>query len=304
MRRSAHRPKFSYVLVVGMWQWVILVLTVIVLILILNRVTSSFQSEIPKIIWTYWDDPNVPLLTQKCLDNWKRMCPEYEIKVLNKNDVPDEYKDLTPQRQSDWLRVERLKTYGGIWLDASVILTESLDWVQGNGETLLFYQEAMTKRQDFPMYESWFMASVPNGKFITALFNEFDYACRKFGNNGYEYVEELENTYGKGTINDMLQHMFKGLLGYFTIYICIQKVLKIDKINRNLITGLPGESGPILYQTKHRWNHEYVINDLIGPWPAEGVNKLIKLVGNDRKELDKRDWMNPHPESIFAKFLI
>jgi len=98
--------------------------------------------------------------------------------------------------------------------------------------------------------------------------------------------------------------MFKGLLGYFTIYICIQKIIKIDGVDGKLVTGLPGESGPILYQTKHRWNHKYVIDDLIGPWPAEGVNKLVKLVGNDRKELETRDWLNPHPESIFAKFLI
>ena len=287
-----------------MWHWIILIVTAIVLILLLNRAASNFRGEIPKIIWSYWDDPNVPPLTQKCIENWKRMCPDYEVKLLNKTDVPDDYKDLSPQRQSDWLRVERLKTHGGIWLDATIILTESLDWVQGNGEALLFYQEAMTKKKDSPMYESWFMASVPNGKFITALFNEFDFACRTFKNDGYDYVEYLKKNHGDKKITDMLQYMFKGLLGYFTIYICIQKIIKIDGVDSKLVTGLPGESGPILYQTKHRWNHKYVIDDLIGPWPAEGVNKLVKLVGNDRKELETRDWLNPHPESIFAKFLI
>jgi Capsular polysaccharide synthesis protein len=287
-----------------MWQWVVLILTFIVLILVINRSISSFQGEIPKTIWTYWDDPNVPPLTQKCMENWKRMCPEYDIRLLNKADVPDEYKHLTPERQSDWLRLDRIKRYGGVWLDASVILTESLDWVQGSGEALMFYQEAMAKDTSQRMYESWFIASVPNGAFITALFDEFDFACKTFGNDGDKYIEHLRKTHGNEKVEDILQNIFRGLIGYLTIYVAIQKVLKIDGIDRNLITGIPGESGPIMYQTKHKWNHEAVVNDLLGPWPAEGVNKLVKLVREDRKHLQKRDWMNPHPDSIFAKFLI
>ena len=285
-------------------MWPLIAIVVVIAILVFLKSRTTFQAEIPKIIWTYWDSPNIPMLIRKCMDNWKRMCPEYEIHLLNKSDVPDEFKDLSPQRQSDWLRLERLKTHGGIWLDASIILTESLDWVKGDGEALMFYQEAMTKDTNSPMYESWFMASVPNGKFITALFNEFDFACKTFGNEGYGYVEHLKKTHGDARINNMLQYMFKGLVGYFTIYICIQKILEIDGVDKKLITSIPGESGPILYQTKHRWNHAYVIDDMLNKLPAEGVNKLVKLVQNDRKEIEKRDWLNPHPESIFAKFLI
>ena len=286
------------------WWWVVVAILLILTVVLIFKSRSYFQGEIPKIIWSYWDDPNVPPLTQKCMDNWKRMCPEYEIKLLNKSDVPDEYKDLTPERQSDWLRLERLKTHGGIWLDASVILTESLDWVQGSGEALMFYQKAMAKDKDARMYESWFIASIPNGKFITALFNEFDFACRTFKNDGDKYIEHLKKNYGSEKVEDILQNIFRGLIGYLTIYICIQKVIKIDKVDGNLIKGIPGEEGPILYQTKHRWNHENVVKDLIGPWPAEGVNKLVKLVREDRKHLQKHDWMHPHPNSIFAKFLI
>jgi hypothetical protein len=285
-------------------MWVLVVILAVVIVLVMITTRSRFQVEIPKIIWTYWDSQDIPIIIQKCMNNWKRMCPGYEIKLLNDSDVPDGYKTLSPQRKSDWLRLERLKSHGGIWLDASIILTESLDWVKGDGEVLMFYQDAMTKNKDSPMYESWFMASIPNGKFINALFNEFDFACKKFKNEGYGYVEHLKKQYGDERIDDMLQNMFKGLIGYFTIYICIQKIIEIDGFDKKLITSISGESGPILYQTKHRWNHEYVINDLTGPWPAEGVNKLVKLVKNDRKELDKRDWMKSHPESIFAKFLI
>lgn len=287
-----------------MWLVVLGLVTVILILVIFRRSTSGFQGEIPKIIWSYWDDPNVPLLTQKCMENWKRMCPDYDIRLLNKTDVPEEYKHLTPERQSDWLRLDRIKTHGGVWLDATVFLTESLDWVQGSGEALMFYQEAMAKDKRQRMYESWFIASVPNGAFITALFNEFDFACKTFGNDGDKYIEHLRTSYGNETTEDILQNIFRGLIGYLTIYVCIQKVLKIDGIDGKLVTGIPGESGPILYQTKHRWNHEAVVNDLLGPWPTEGVNKLVKLVREDRKHLQNRDWMNPHPESIVAKFLI
>ena len=287
-----------------MWRWYLVAAILIVLCLIAFRMRSNFTIEIPKIIWSYWDDPNVPPLTQKCMENWKRMCPDYDVRLLNKTDVPGEYKHLTPERQSDWLRLDRIKNYGGVWLDASVFLTESLDWVQGSGEALMFYQEAMAKDKNQRMYESWFIASVPNGTFITALFNEFDFACKTFGNDGDKYIEHLRKNYGDEKTEDMLQNIFRGLIGYLTIYVCIQKVLKIDKIDGNLVKGIPGESGPILYQTKHRWNHEAVVRDLLGPWPTEGVNKLVKLVREDRKHLQNKDWMHPHPESIFAKFLV
>jgi mannosyltransferase OCH1-like enzyme len=36
---------------------------------------------------------------------------------------------LTLAKRSDWVRLELLNRYGGIWLDASTILTESLAWV-------------------------------------------------------------------------------------------------------------------------------------------------------------------------------
>jgi Capsular polysaccharide synthesis protein len=287
-----------------MWWTIIFVLVAIVACLVALRMRSGFQSEIPKIIWSYWDDPNVPLLTQKCMDNWKRMCPDYEVRLLNKTDVPAEYKHLTPERQSDWLRLDRIKNYGGVWLDASVFLTESLDWIQGSGEALMFYQKAMSNDASQRMYESWFIASVPNGKFITALFNEFDFACKTFGNDGDKYIEHLRTSYGHEQTEDILQNIYRGLIGYLTIYVCIQKVIKIDGLDSKLVTGIPGESGPILYQTKHRWNHEAVVKDLLGPWPAEGVNKLVKLVREDRKHIQKQNWLNPHPESIFAKFLI
>jgi Capsular polysaccharide synthesis protein len=286
-----------------MW-WYILISVLIVLCIVAVRMRSNFQGEIPKIIWTYWDDPNVPPLTQKCIENWKSMCPDYEVHLLNKTDVPDEYKHLTPERQSDWLRLDRIKRYGGVWLDATVILTEPFDWIQGPGEAFMFYQEGMGKDKTQRMYETWFIASVPNSTFITSLFNEFDFACKTFGNDGDKYIEHLRKNYGNDKTEDLLQNMFRGLSGYLTIYICIQKVLKIDGIDKNLITGFTSESGPLIYQGKHGWNHEKVIDDLLGPWPAEGVNKLLKLVGKDRKELEKRDWLHPHPESIFAKFLL
>lgn len=286
-----------------MWNWVVLLVFLVVLLCLLST-RSNFQSEIPKIIWTYWDDPNVPLLTQKCMANWKRMCPDYDIRLLNKTDVPAEYKNLTPERQSDWLRLDRLKRYGGVWLDATVILTESLDWVQGSGEVHMFYQEAMAKDPSQRMYESWFIAAVPNSTFITAVFNEFDFACKMFGNDGDKYIEHLRKNHGNEKTEDILQNIFRGLIAYLTIYVCIQKVLKIDGIDGNLVKGISGESGPILYQTKHRWNHDKVIEDLLGPWPREGVNKLVKLVREDRKRLQNLDRLHPHPTSIISKFLV
>jgi hypothetical protein len=48
---------------------------------------------------------------------------------ISKDDLPTNFEDLYVPRQSDCIRLALLEKYGGIWLDASILLYKSLDWV-------------------------------------------------------------------------------------------------------------------------------------------------------------------------------
>ncbi len=54
--------------------------------------------------------------------------------------------DATPQQKADLLRFDLLYQHGGIWLDASIIVYESLDWIfeliqQNRTECFAYYRK-------------------------------------------------------------------------------------------------------------------------------------------------------------------
>lgn len=113
-----------------------------------------FEGEIPKnnlgvkdnitgkkIIWQYWGqgiDENLPELVKVCFDSIDRYCSDYEIIRLDDNSLK-EYVNLPdyvwndigqPKFKhvffSDLLRLALLQAYGGVWIDATILLTGPL----------------------------------------------------------------------------------------------------------------------------------------------------------------------------------
>lgn len=284
-------------------EWLVVLLTVIVICLVLFKCKSNFQKEIPQTIWTFWSSKEKPPLIQKCLANFKKFNPDWTINVMNLDDVPEELRSLTPQRQSDWLRLNRLKDYGGVWLDASIILTEPLEWVRkiqqnDNTDGFMYYSNRHTVDKDTPVIESWFIAAVPQSPTIQKWFEEFDYACRKHGNDGRAYINDLVQRFGKGLQKKLLANI--DMPDYLSVYISHQKVINIDKISSKDFSWELDETGPYVYHIKNAWNSEKTVKNLIEE-PARYEPKLIKLIGSDRHYI--RDDMKVHPESIFGKYL-
>ena len=88
-----------------------------------------------KIIWQYWAQgyDNVPDIVRKCLDSVEKYAGEYHIiRLTDENlseyiDIPDfvQNKRSSFSRAffSDLLRLMLLNAYGGIWLDATIMLS-------------------------------------------------------------------------------------------------------------------------------------------------------------------------------------
>lgn len=91
---------------------------------------------IPKIIHYIWLGNNpIPPQIKKCINSWSKVCPDYEIKFWNEENLDLEkyqyVKDALEAKKyafaSDVLRFEILKKYGGIYLDVDVKLLKKLD---------------------------------------------------------------------------------------------------------------------------------------------------------------------------------
>ena len=93
---------------------------------------------IPKIIHYIWlGGKPLPKIAEKCIESWKKFCPDYEIKRWDESNLDlDKYqfvKDAIKNKKyafaSDVLRTEILYNYGGIYFDIDVELLKPIDEV-------------------------------------------------------------------------------------------------------------------------------------------------------------------------------
>ena len=152
---------------------------------ILDVVFES-KNSIPKKIWIFWYDVKIPELVFQCIKNIKDLHSEYDVNVLNKNTVK-QYLDLDldvlvtkmPMANlSDLIRLKLLQKYGGIWMDASIILENNIETFFLTEENIFeiigFYNSYQSRGCEIPIIESWFLAAPPNSKFINKWLSYFE----------------------------------------------------------------------------------------------------------------------------------
>ncbi|MGM9811155.1 MAG: capsular polysaccharide synthesis protein [Paludibacteraceae bacterium] len=93
-----------------------------------------------KIIWTCWLQgvESAPPLVKRCIDSIRQYAGDYEVVVLNQDNlnqyvtIPDYIQQkyhkgiITPTHYSDIVRLFLLRDRGGIWIDATILLTDTL----------------------------------------------------------------------------------------------------------------------------------------------------------------------------------
>lgn len=140
--------------------------------LIVKPLDETQEAKEPmRVIWLCWLQgmENAPEIVKKCVASVKRNMPNYEVRVLTAENI-FEYVTLpehivqkyqkgkiTFTHFSDILRTALLVQHGGIWLDATVLLTDELP-TQMTDEPLFFLQKS--KLQIIPhMGSSWFIVA-------------------------------------------------------------------------------------------------------------------------------------------------
>lgn len=99
-----------------------------------------------KLHYCWFGRGQMPALELKCLDSWKKMLPDYEIKVWNEDNfdvnclpyVKEAYENKKYAFVSDYARLYALYTEGGIYMDTDMEVLQSLDPFLQNNALLSF----------------------------------------------------------------------------------------------------------------------------------------------------------------------
>ncbi|MDR0811215.1 MAG: capsular polysaccharide synthesis protein [Paludibacter sp.] len=139
--------------------------------------------ETEKIVWQFWFqgiDENLPPLVRVCFASVDKYMSDYKIIRLTKDNISD-YVDLPDfalqkigKRQSkinktdfkmahfsDLLRVCLLEVYGGVWLDAKILLTGKIDETILNSNFFMFQRTEKPPKDEkiwinhYAKYFSW-----------------------------------------------------------------------------------------------------------------------------------------------------
>ena len=108
------------------------------------------MKKIPKVIHYFWFGNNdKPKIFYKCLESWKKYCPDYEIKEWNESNfdininqyVSDAYKKKKYAFVSDYARLYILYKYGGLYLDVDVELLKNIDNIVESNECFMGFED-------------------------------------------------------------------------------------------------------------------------------------------------------------------
>ncbi len=182
------------------------------------------KSENKTIIWQYWEskDGNIPALVQACLYSVEKHKGECERIFLTPNNVKEYVKIpeifwklkekgiIKTAFFSDILRTCLLIQNGGIWIDATVLLTEDLPDYITNADLFVFQNDLKIDLDGLNM-ASYFIAAKTNNKILIETLSSL-----------IEYWKEN-----------------KFLVNYFTFLHTFTMVTQANKENKNLFKEVP-----------------------------------------------------------------
>ena len=276
---------------------IILIILFYFLQFIIYKEKDDFQNDynLPKVIYSYWDNYESNELIQAFINNFKKkLSKNWEIIIISNNNIHkyvskdfiNKYKNLEPFRFSDFLRLELLKNNGGCWIDMTTIIIDGSfmdkfhnEITKNKSDVLLFEYKVKTLDKKYPYLENWFIMAPKNSKYILDLYTEFD----KANSMGYyTYINKilipnninLTNTLGYNGSTYLMQHA-----------IC-HYLLKINKYN---IIIKSAEESMFKVQDLNDWDNVKIINYIYNNLQSNLQNNnllnlyAIKLVAKNRK---------------------
>ena len=161
-----------------------------------NCESYSNNSNIVKKIWIYWDKgwEKAPIICKECLESWKKHNKNWDINELDDKNIS---KYITPlniqniQKKSDNYRLQLLKKYGGIWVDATVMCMKPLDnWLPSNNS---FFAFSFIPSYKDKLISNWFLYSEKDGYVVSKLLDNFNYNDKDYFSFHHLFTKLVDN---------------------------------------------------------------------------------------------------------------
>lgn len=243
---------------------------------------------IPKKIWMFWAGTTLPDEIQSFVNKITVENPDYKLTVVNSVNLQQYLPGLEFTRsemlvahKSDYIRLELLFRYGGIWLDATTILNRTLDdFIAVNlhhrYDMVAFYRDVSTVDKRYPIIETWFMAAPPNNDFIKRWLHFFRPIIEL---GAAEYFRQLKT---RPDYEQVVQRITDP--AYLILNIAQQ--LAVREFSQYNFYLRRSEANAFYYQRLVNWNAVKLSRMMMVDNVANVLPPLIKLTGLDRKFLE------------------
>ena len=282
------------------------VLIVVVAIIFMYRLSISHKcipaishipdaptwSQIPDFIpvWMFWDITPLPDIVQLVWNNWCYWCKESKhnfVPILVTNQSIGNFIDtsqhpcldistmLTSVLRSDFIRLALLCKYGGVYMDATVVITEPLDWIIGsNGTGNNFFQAIYNPRNmrigcSVPVIENSFLAAPRNHKFVCQWFHQL------------MQIKECKETDMNMLTERVPKQANLGKTYHFTYHVMTKMLLETPMKNFGAYHIYDG------IKQKYMNIHFNSVDDLVRNRRQPKFGSLLKLIGRERIALEK-----------------
>ena len=184
-----------------------------------------------RTIFVYWDAFPMPRFQEMCLSNIRRYNPTWNVVVLSQETsmellgrlLPLGFARMTPQLQSDAVRLAALRRYGGVWIDITSL------FVRQHGLQLM-WDEMIAQGKELRGYtwmtdnilESWFIMALPNSLLLSQWHDLFlaYYEAREFADDilAHDLFRSIVNSY------DVQRLLATGMSDYLSIHVAFLRL--------------------------------------------------------------------------------
>jgi hypothetical protein len=248
--------------------------------------------ELPKRIWTHWNSELKPEFIEKNLEDRRKTLEENgwtQIVLTDSNlndyispsDFPKNLHSIGKEQQADWLRLKLLSLYGGVWMDAGIILNtiselNALHYksVATHSELTGYYIGSLTTNTEYSVIENYFLMAPKESEVIHLWLQEFENAIQVgFSTHKQRLAQEGVDTQRiYQTPSDV----------YLTHHACIQAVLQ-KRLNRKpLLLLSKAEESIFKFHSECEWKTDCLHSKL------KSIDRMqqppfVKLRGIDRQ---------------------
>ena len=202
----------------------IIVLLLILVIIYISKKNSenyneNFNISTKPYLWVYWENKDgkpTPPIIELCLEIMKlRLSKNFNFIKLDQNNIIDYIPEIIKRKsildkliiahRVDYYRVLLLNKYGGLYLDADIIVLNDLNDIIDKLKDYDYIGFGCTGYQCTNGYgtpSNWAMASKPNGILISRLKNHLENILDNISQDKIDY-----HTFGKLAIWHILQNL-------------------------------------------------------------------------------------------------